>query len=174
MVVAPSRYHKNHLYGEKLLTTPDPPEFAVFDTDFNARVGMFICFDVLFKEASELVSRFNVTLGVMSTWWFDQLPGWYSVAVQQAWSLRNGVPLLAAGIQNPKLGSVGSGIYSGTDGPRNYTYSPDFHPKLLEADFDDEMPVNPRASLIQHEETSALKGKGRQSIAFKVQSATKK
>lgn len=116
----------------------------MFDTDFGARVGMFVCFDVLFKEASEIVSRFNLSLGVMSTWWFDKIPGWYSVAVQQAWSLRHGIPLLAAGIQHPKLGSVGSGIYSGADGPRAYTYSHDFQSKLLTADFQEELPVNPR------------------------------
>ncbi|XP_077516473.1 pantetheinase-like [Amblyomma americanum] len=138
-----SRYHKNHLFVEPLMSPADPPEFAVFDTDF-ARVGMFICFDVFFAESSQLVDKHNVTLAIMSSWWFDGLPGWYSVAVQQAWSLHNRIPLLAAGIQNFERGSLGSGIYAGVRGPLNYTYSPDSKSKLLFADLAAGTPTEPR------------------------------
>lgn len=139
-----SRYHKNHLFVEPFMSPADPFEFAVFETDFGVRVGMFICFDVLFNESSRLVQEHNVTLAVMSTWWFDQLPMLYSVAVQQAWSLHNGIPLLAAGIQKPDRGSLGSGIFAGKRGPLNYTYSPDWQAKLLMADLTAETPRNPR------------------------------
>lgn len=125
------------------MSSPDPPEFAVFETDFGVRAGMFICFDVLFREASELVTHHNVTLAITSTWWFDELPSLYAVAEQQAWSLRHGVPLLAANIQKKPVGSLGSGIYAGIRGPLNYTYSPDGKAKLLVASLD-ETPVNPR------------------------------
>ncbi|KAH7967177.1 hypothetical protein HPB49_023299 [Dermacentor silvarum] len=122
----------------------DPYEFAVFDTDFGARVGLFICFDVLFAESSLLVEKHNVTLGVMSSWWFDELPAWYSVAVQQAWSIHNGIPLLASGIQRLDMGSLGSGIYAGLRGPLNYTYSPDGMSKLLLADLSNTTSLDPR------------------------------
>lgn len=140
-----SRYHKNHLFIEPFMSPADSPEFAVFDTDF-ARVGMFICFDVFFAESSQLVEKHNVTLAVMSSWWFDGLPGWYSVAVQQAWSLHTRIPLLAAGIQRPDRGSLGSGIYAGVRGPLNYTYSPDGKSKLLFADPTTSTPDKPRYS----------------------------
>ncbi|CAN7996884.1 unnamed protein product [Ixodes hexagonus] len=139
------RYHMNHVSAAPFMSDADPPEFAVFETDFGERVGMFICFDVLFGEASELVTRHNVTLAVTSTWWLDELPGLYAVAVQQAWSLRHAVPLLAANIQKPQVGSLGSGIYAGIRGPLNYTYSPDGLPKLLVASID-ETPNNSRYS----------------------------
>lgn len=139
-----SRYHKNHLFIEPFMNPADPYEFAVFDTDFGARVGLFICFDVLFAESSLLVEKHNVTLGVMSSWWFDELPGWYSVGVQQAWSIHNGIPLLAAGIQRLEMGSLGSGIYAGLRGPLNYTYSPDGKSKLLLADLSNTSSVDPR------------------------------
>lgn len=140
-----SRYHKNHLFIEPFMSPADPPEFAVFDTDF-ARVGMFICFDVLFAESSELVEKHNVTLAIMSSWWFDELPGLYAVSVQQAWSLHNRIPLLAAGIQRLEKGSLGSGIYAGVRGPLNYTYSPDGKSKLLFADPTAGTPDKPRYS----------------------------
>ncbi|CAN7979545.1 unnamed protein product, partial [Ixodes pacificus] len=139
-----SRYHKNHLFREALLDTPEPFEEAVFETDFGARVGMFICFDVLFPEAAQLVARHNITLAVMSTFWYDTLPGIYSVAVQQAWSLAHGVPLLAAGVQRPLTGTLGSGIYAGGRGPLIYSYSADNRSKLLIANTDDAAPKNPR------------------------------
>ncbi|XP_050043889.1 pantetheinase-like [Dermacentor andersoni] len=139
-----SRYHKNHLFVEPFMNPADPYEFAVFDTDFGARVGMFICFDILFAESSLLVEKHNVTLGVMSSWWFDELPAWYSVAVQQAWSLHNGIPLLASGIQRLEMGSLGSGIYGGFRGPLNYTYSPDGKSKLLLADLSNTTSQDPR------------------------------
>ncbi|KAH8038707.1 hypothetical protein HPB51_002851 [Rhipicephalus microplus] len=50
-----ARYHKNHLFIEPFMNPADPYEFAVFNTDFDARVGLFICFDVLFAESSLLV-----------------------------------------------------------------------------------------------------------------------
>nr|XP_037274531.1 LOW QUALITY PROTEIN: pantetheinase-like [Rhipicephalus microplus] len=144
-----ARYHKNHLFIEPFMNPADPYEFAVFNTDFDARVGLFICFDVLFAESSLLVEKHNVTLGVMSSWWFDELPGWYSVGVQQAWSIHNGIPLLASGIQRPECkhllkGSLGSGIYAGRRGPLNYTYSPDGESKLLLADLSRTTSLNPR------------------------------
>lgn len=139
-----ARYHKNHLFVEPLMNPADPYEFAVFKTDFGAQVGLFICFDVLFAESSLLVEKHNVTLGVMSSWWFDELPGWYSVGVQQAWSIHNGIPLLASGIQRLEMGSLGSGIYAGLRGPLNYTYSPDGKSKLLLADLSNATSLNPR------------------------------
>ncbi|KAG0433367.1 hypothetical protein HPB47_019988, partial [Ixodes persulcatus] len=74
----------------------------------------------------------------------DVLPGIYSVAVQQAWSLAHGVPLLAAGVQRPPTGTLGSGIYAGGRGPLIYSYSPDNRSKLLIANTDAAAPENSR------------------------------
>lgn len=139
-----SRYHKNHLFVEPQMVEPDPPEFAVFETDFGRKLGMFICFDVLFKEASQLVTQYAIDVAVMSTWWFDELPGWFAVAVQQSWSMVHDVPLLASEIQRPETGSLGSGIYLGKQGPLIYSYSPDNRDKLLVADVDSAVPEHPR------------------------------
>ncbi|XP_064467643.1 pantetheinase-like [Ornithodoros turicata] len=139
-----SRYHKNHLFGERRFDEPNPPEFAVFETDFGAKVGMFICFDILFKEASQLVTKHEVDLAVTSAWWFDELPNWSSVAVQETWAIRHNVTLLVSGIQRPSSGSLGSGIYRGEQGPLIYTYSPDWEDKLLIADTDEPLAQNIR------------------------------
>ncbi|KAH7962626.1 hypothetical protein HPB52_017253 [Rhipicephalus sanguineus] len=63
---------------------------------------------------------------------------------QQAWSIHNGIPLLASGIQRLEMGSLGSGIYAGLRGPLNYTYSPDGKSKLLMADLSNATSLNPR------------------------------
>uniref|UniRef100_A0A4D5RLF5 Putative biotinidase and vanin n=1 Tax=Ixodes scapularis TaxID=6945 RepID=A0A4D5RLF5_IXOSC len=139
-----ARYHKNHLFLEPPLNVPEPFETAVFETDFGERAGMFICYDILYAEASELVTRHNISLALMSTFWFDFLPGLYSVAVQQAWSLRHGVPLLSAGVQRPETGTMGSGIYAGASGPLVYSHSPDGRSKLLVADMDAAPPEDSR------------------------------
>uniref|UniRef100_V5I2E9 Putative biotinidase and vanin n=1 Tax=Ixodes ricinus TaxID=34613 RepID=V5I2E9_IXORI len=139
-----SRYHKNHLFVEPFMSSPDPPEFAVFETDFGVRAGMFICFDVLYPgglragDAPQRDPGHREHLVVRTS-----CPACYAVAEQQAWSLRHGVPLLAANIQKKTTGSLGSGIYAGIRGPLNYTYSPDGKAKLLVASLDD-TPVNPR------------------------------
>lgn len=50
-------------------------ETTTFKTDFNVTFGMFICFDILFKNpAVNVLNNPEVTDIVYSTAWFSELP----------------------------------------------------------------------------------------------------
>lgn len=50
-------------------------EITTFKTDFNVTFGMFICFDILFKNPSvNILNNPEVTDVVYSTAWFSELP----------------------------------------------------------------------------------------------------
>lgn len=74
------RYHKYNLFGERANNVPPSVEYAVFDTDFGVRFGVFICFDILFdKPAAQLARERGVTDFVFSAAWFSEVPfltGW--------------------------------------------------------------------------------------------------
>ncbi|XP_076338199.1 pantetheinase-like isoform X2 [Tachypleus tridentatus] len=133
-----ARYHKMHLFFEIGYNIPSTPEYAIFNTDFGV-MGMFTCFDILFEDAMKLVRDHGVQTVLFPTWWFDELPFLAAHQFQEAWSLGLGVNLVATNIHEPSLGSLGSGIYSGTQGALNYTHTPDGKPKLLFA----QLPKNP-------------------------------
>ena len=111
-----SRYRKFNLFGEDV-DKPHAPAMITFETDFGVRFGHFICFDLMFrKPALELVRKENVTDIVFTTMWFSEMPFLTGVQIQQNWAYSNNVNLLAAGANNPKIGSTGTGIYAAKQG----------------------------------------------------------
>lgn len=112
-----ARYRKVNLYGEKQFEVVQPPEIVTFDTDFGVKFGTFICFDILFPvPALNLTRQLGVRDIVYSTAWFSEAPFLTAVQTQYGWSYGENVNMLAAGYNNPRAGSAGSGIYLGTAG----------------------------------------------------------
>ena len=111
-----SRYRKFNLFGEDV-DKPFKPSMVSFDTDFGVKFGHFICFDLMFRyPALELVRNENITDIVFTTMWFSELPFLTAVQVQQNWAFSNNVNLLAAGANNPSVGSTGTGIFAARKG----------------------------------------------------------
>lgn len=54
---------------------------------------------------------------IFPTMWFSEAPFLTAVQFQQNWAYTNNVNLLAAGANNPSVGSTGTGIYNGRKGP---------------------------------------------------------
>lgn len=107
------RYHKYHLYGEYHFNVPDEMELVYFDTDFGARIGMYICFDRLFHDPMvTLVEQYNVTTMALSTWFFDEHPFLMSHQIDQSWSIGLNINILSSNIKALQYGSTGSGIFS--------------------------------------------------------------
>lgn len=129
-----ARYRKYNLFNEHYLNIPEVPEVVFFDSDFGVRFGMFICFDVFFKEpALTLVNEKNITDIIFPSWWFSELPSLLSVQMQFAWSYMTDTNLLAAGINSIERSSTGSGIYAGKKGPLVYVFSESDETKILTA-----------------------------------------
>jgi pantetheine hydrolase len=57
--------------------------------------------------------------------WFSESPFLTSTQAQQAWAYENNVVLIAAGANNPKMGSTGTGIYIGKHGALDIMFSPE-------------------------------------------------
>lgn len=111
-----SRYRKFNLFGEAV-DKPFKPSMVSFETDFGVKFGHFVCFDLMFRyPALELVRNHNVTDIVFTTMWFSEMPFLTAVQVQQNWAYTNNVNLLAAGANNPSIGSTGTGIYAARKG----------------------------------------------------------
>lgn len=111
-----SRYRKFNLFGEDV-DRPHKPSMVSFETDFGVKFGHFICFDLMFRApALELVRNQSITDIVFTSMWFSEMPFLTGVQVQQNWAFTNNVNLLAAGANNPSIGSTGSGIYAGKKG----------------------------------------------------------
>ena len=129
------KYHKIHLYGEKSFDKPKiQNKFVYADTPFG-RIGMFICFDMIFKSpALNLVHDLNVTTMLFPTLWMDKLPFLSAVQYHHGWAVTNQVNLLSSNMHNLLTGTLGSGIHSGQNGFIVYTNEFDNKPKLLLAD----------------------------------------
>lgn len=112
-----SKYRKYNLFGENGITRPPRPIATTFTTDFGVTFGHFICFDLMFDQpALDLVNQ-GVRDIIFTANWFSELPFLTAVQIQQAWAFANNVNLLAAGGNNPGIGSTGSGIYHAKLGP---------------------------------------------------------
>ncbi|XP_054159897.1 pantetheinase-like [Oppia nitens] len=112
-----AKYHKMQLFHELYYNVPPKSEFSYFDTPFG-RIGLFICFDIMFENpGSRLINGYGVQTMAFPLWWFDELPFKTANQLQHGWAFTNKVNLLAADMQNPLSGSIGSGIYSGQNGP---------------------------------------------------------
>lgn len=111
-----SRYRKFNLFGEDV-DRPLKPSLAIFETDFGVKFGHFICFDILFRyPALELIRSENITDIIYPTMWYSELPFLTAVQVQHSWAFTNNINLLAAGANNPVIGSTGTGIFAGRRG----------------------------------------------------------
>ncbi|CAL1295722.1 unnamed protein product [Larinioides sclopetarius] len=127
-----ARYHKRHLFFEPGIDFPTDFNNVYFETEFG-KFTVDICFDLLFSEVFVKGAESSDVTGLaFPTWWFDHTPFFYfATPYQQAWSMTNKVNLLAANVHNPRLGSLGSGIYSSIKGTLIYTHNPDGLSKLL-------------------------------------------
>ncbi|GIY66298.1 vascular non-inflammatory molecule 3 [Caerostris extrusa] len=124
-----ARYRKVHPFFE-VVNAPEKPEFETFETDFG-KFGMVVCFDLVFGEAVLLAEKHGIDTLLYATYWYDDMLVLHSVEYQQSWAIANGVNVLAANTHAPGTGSLGSGIYSKTNGALIYTYEPDGKSKLL-------------------------------------------
>eukprot|EP00118_Oscarella_pearsei_P026634 m.310204 g.310204 ORF g.310204 m.310204 type:complete len:479 (+) comp50177_c0_seq1:16-1452(+) len=108
-----AKYHKQHLFFENEFDKPESVNYAVFETSFGVKFGVFTCFDILFERPTQLlVKEFGIKNIAFPTAWINQFPYLSSTEVQQAWSRAMGVNLLGANLHFPGFGFTGSGIYS--------------------------------------------------------------
>lgn len=112
-----SKYRKFNLFGENGTLKPLKPTISTFTTDFNVTFGQFICFDLMFGEPALHLINAGIKDIIFTTNWYSELPFLTAVQIQQAWAQRFQVNFLAAGANNPSIGSTGTGIYHSTFGP---------------------------------------------------------
>ncbi|XP_045771206.1 vanin-like protein 2 isoform X1 [Maniola jurtina] len=111
------RYRKINLFGEYSRTAALTPDLGIFTTDFGVTFGHFICFDLMFQVPSiQVVQKNKITDVIFPTMWFSELPYLTAVEIQQAYAHTMNVNFLAAGANNVRVGSTGSGIFSGKAG----------------------------------------------------------
>ncbi|XP_028172899.1 vanin-like protein 1 [Ostrinia furnacalis] len=111
------RYRKINLFGERTRTPALGPDLGVFETDFGVTFGHYICFDLQFQvPALQLVEKLNITDVIFPTMWFSELPYLTAVQIQEAYAYAMDVNFLGSGANNVRVGSAGSGIYSGKAG----------------------------------------------------------
>ena len=116
------KYHKTHLYdtaphtGESHWFDYPVPNPRSFRTSFGVTFGMFICFDILFRQpAADLAMAHNISDWVFSTHWESPGPPMLPApSVQQGFSAGLGVNVLGsnAARTGPLSQSQGSGIYA--------------------------------------------------------------
>jgi len=140
-----SIYRKYNLFGEPGITQPSSADISKFDTDFGVTFGHFICFDLMFQSpALQLVAE-GVRDIIFPTMWFSESPFLTAVQIQQNWAQSNKVNFLGAGANQPKVGSTGSGIYSGKSGALISTMTGEETTKLLVH----EVPKTPGNTVLQ-------------------------
>lgn len=133
-----ARYHKTHLFFETQFDPAPSTEHIFFETPFG-RFGIFICFDLLFKNpAIDLIEIYNISnFAYPAAWWdtiFKSASLLSAAQIHSAFAMGMKVNLLAANIQLPEDGFHGSGIYT-PDGYKTYYYSKKLNEtKLLVAD----------------------------------------
>ncbi|CAG9791384.1 unnamed protein product [Diatraea saccharalis] len=111
------RYRKINLFGEFTRTPALRPDLGVFTTDFGVTFAHYICFDLLFQvPAMQVVDKLNVTDVIFPTMWFSEMPYLSAVQIQEGYAFAMDVNFLAAGSNNVRVGSSGSGIFSGKAG----------------------------------------------------------
>ncbi|XP_049699303.2 vanin-like protein 1 isoform X2 [Helicoverpa armigera] len=111
------RFRKINLFGEASHTPALKPDLGVFTTDFGVTFGHFICFDLMFQiPAVQVVQKMNIKDVIFPTMWFSELPYLTAVQIQEAYAYALDVNFLGSGANNVRVGSGGSGIYSGKAG----------------------------------------------------------
>lgn len=68
------RYRKYHLAGDRGIQKPSKVDVVSFETDFGVTFGVFICFDIFFKQPMNTLLNQGVTHFVFPTFWFNELP----------------------------------------------------------------------------------------------------
>ncbi|KAM3963991.1 vanin-like protein 1 [Aphomia sociella] len=111
------RFRKINLFGERSRTPALEPYLGVFDTDFGVRFGHYVCFDLMFQvPAIQVVEKYRLTDIIFTTMWFSELPYLTAVQIQEGYAYSMNVNFLASGANNVRVGSAGSGIFSGKAG----------------------------------------------------------
>ena len=109
-----AKYRKRHLIPEEKelgITAAVTQPCVVFDTSFGVTFGTLICFELLYREpANCMINTAGIRNTVFTSAWGNNFPFYMSIAMQQAWSMKHGVNLLAANLQQEYMS--GSGIYS--------------------------------------------------------------
>ena len=112
------KYHKIHLFsGEKVVFSPGNQTNGVsFQTNFGVTFGILTCYDILFDNPSGCLLGSNIKNFVFPTAWGNKYPFYMSTVVQQGWSYRNKVNLLASNLhidfELDQFYGTGSGLYS--------------------------------------------------------------
>ena len=108
------RTYKMHIFSTEYLTYDSPArgQPAVFDTSFG-RFVTFICYDVLFHDASvTLIEDFAVDSVAFSTAWMNVLPHFSAVPFHAAFAAAAGVNFLSANLRHQPYRCDGSGIFT--------------------------------------------------------------
>ncbi len=144
-----AKYHKKHLFGpEKLLFDASNSTGCVsFTTSFGVKFGTFTCYDILYSDPADCLLRSDIQHFIFPTAWGSVYPYYMSIAVQQSWSWKHSVNLLAANQHYPHpifdFYSTGSGLYSGGVAMDYYISGMEFQlatGQMIIAD----LPVDPR------------------------------
>ncbi|XP_063896643.1 vanin-like protein 2 isoform X3 [Helicoverpa armigera] len=111
------RFRKINLFRQESYTPALKPDLGVFTTDFGVTFGHFICFDLMFQiPAVQVVQKMNIKDVIFPTMWYSELPYLTAVQIQEAYAYALDVNFLGSGANNVRVGSGGSGIYSGKAG----------------------------------------------------------
>ncbi|KAH0817463.1 vanin-like protein 1 [Tenebrio molitor] len=110
------RYRKYNLFGEHDKDKPEKADAVVVETDFGVKLGIFTCFDILFKSPAQDLAEEGVDGVIFPTMWFSELPFLTALQAQQMWSYAHDVTLFSAGANNPSRGSGGTAVHRGTQG----------------------------------------------------------
>lgn len=112
-----AKYHKINLYaGEHKIfdsgSVLNTSYCVSFQTSFGVTFGTFTCYDILFRKPGNCLLDKGIKNFVLPTEWGSSFPYYMSVAVQQSWSRKHGVNILAANMHFNLSYSTGSGLYA--------------------------------------------------------------
>lgn len=112
------RYRKWNLFGEYSKSPPAEVELVSITTKNNNTFGMFTCFDIMFAQpALNLTRDLGLKNILFPTMWFSELPYLTALQTQQMWAEENDVNFISSGANSPRVGSGGTGIFIGKEGP---------------------------------------------------------
>lgn len=109
-------HEKRHLWGDERDAFTSGPEYTIVDTDFG-RVGLLICYEVNFPEASLALAREGVdVIVVISAWSKRMAADWNTLLPSRA--LENGAFLVGCNLVGTEAGTTfcGRSMVIGPDG----------------------------------------------------------
>lgn len=122
------RYRKRNLYYEPAFDPGTASGGAPwFDSSFGVRIGLMICFDIMFRQPSADILSAGVRDVAYSTWWVNVPPFLTGTQVQAGWANASGANVVAAGAGHNGWRSAGSGVYAmaeGSEGRMKTTFKP--------------------------------------------------